>query len=110
MKKNMLGITEGKAKVYPLKNSYHVNVGFIHVASLVCVDNPNADSNATLIADAFNTANECQLLPSELLRQRDELIMYTKSLMEYINSTRSPMTTEKQLIERLRNTINQIEQ
>ena len=31
------------------------------------------DAHATLIADAGNTAQKCGLLPSELLRQRDEL-------------------------------------
>ena len=30
-------------------------------------------NNATLIADAGNTAQKCGLLPSELLKQRDEL-------------------------------------
>ena len=32
------------------------------------------DANAELIADAFNTANKCGLLPSQLLEQRDELV------------------------------------
>ena len=38
-------------------------------------------ANAELIADAGTTANKCQLLPSELLVQRDELL---KSLIEVI--------------------------
>lgn len=33
-----------------------------------------AEANAELIADAFNTSNKTGLLPSELLKQRDELL------------------------------------
>ncbi len=32
------------------------------------------NANAKLIADAGTTANKCGLLPSELLKQRDELL------------------------------------
>lgn len=41
-------------------------------------------ANAELIADAFNTANKCDMLPSELLAQRDELLeMLSKALNIY---------------------------
>jgi len=38
-------------------------------------------ANAALIADAGNTAQKCGLLPSELLKQRDELTKMLNSLM-----------------------------
>jgi hypothetical protein len=37
-------------------------------------DNEYAEHNARLIADAGNTYQQCGLLPSELLKQRDELL------------------------------------
>jgi len=38
-----------------------------------CVGKKEMIANANLFADAHNTAQACGLLPSELLRQRDEL-------------------------------------
>ena len=40
--------------------------------NLICesVSHPNAE----LIADAFNTISECDLLPSKLLKQRNEML------------------------------------
>lgn len=112
MKKNKLGITEGDQYI---SSGYRVDVDRCVELSGICEMSDwmiprQMEANANLIADAFNTANKCGLLPSELLEQRDELLMYTKSLIEYINSKRAPMTTEKQLIKRLSDTINQIEQ
>lgn len=43
--------------------------------------------NAKLIVDAFNTMQECDLLPSELLKQRNELLEFTKEISKrYPNS------------------------
>jgi len=39
-------------------------------------------ANAALIADAGNTAQKCGLLPSELLKQRDELLEALKEIAE----------------------------
>jgi hypothetical protein len=47
--------------------------------NLICESVSN--SNAELIVDAFNTVTECDLMPSELLKQRDELL---ESLQEII--------------------------
>lgn len=45
-------------------------------------------ANAELFLDAGNTANKCDLLPSELLIQRDELLhSLTKALNDFKNST-----------------------
>ena len=43
------------------------------VFSDITDDGEESKANALLIADAGNTAQKCGLLPSELLRQRDEL-------------------------------------
>lgn len=90
--KKRLKITEGKAYILPVIKSEGVNIS-IKSHNLIGVgveDSTNKDgnyltaiigngkktvvkANAELIADAFNTANETQLLPSELKEQRDEL-------------------------------------
>lgn len=54
------------------------------------VDNTIAQckANAELFLDAGNTANKCDLLPSELLKQRDELLhSLTRALNDFRNST-----------------------
>lgn len=54
------------------------------------VDNTIAQckANAELFLDAGKTANECDLLPSELLKQRDELLhSLTRALNDFKNST-----------------------
>lgn len=43
--------------------------------------------NAGLILDAFNTANECGLMPSELLRQRNELLEFTSFMVSLSNES-----------------------
>jgi hypothetical protein len=40
------------------------------------------ESNAELIADTFNTYNETPILPSELLKQRNELLEALKEAKE----------------------------
>ena len=76
-----LGITKGEWNVNGeyYRNKVMVNNSTIHVYHTVVtfdgamVTYNNAKANAVLIADAGNTAQKCGLLPSELLRQRDEL-------------------------------------
>ena len=43
-----------------------------------------AVGNVELIADAGNTANKCGLLPSELLKQRDDLLGLFSELTNHI--------------------------
>ena len=38
--------------------------------------------NAKLVCDAFNTVTECDLLPSELLKQRNELLKNLKYMVD----------------------------
>ena len=76
-----LGITKGEWKVDDeyLRHKIEVNNSTIHLYHTVVTFNGTmitynaAKANALLIADAGNTAQKCGLLPSELLRQRDEL-------------------------------------
>ena len=51
-------------------------------------------ANATLICDAGNTAQKCGLLPSELLRQRDELRDKYSQLLEYTSEFLKSMRTD----------------
>ena len=83
-----LGITKGEWNVNGeyYRNKVMVNNSTIHVYHTVVtfdgamVTYNNAKANAVLIADAGNTAQKCGLLPSELLRQRDELRERCKQL------------------------------
>ena len=54
-------------------------VSAIHIDSTETVS--EATSNAILCADAINTIQECDLLPSELLEQRNELLEVVKSMV-----------------------------
>ncbi len=76
----MKGITKGK---WVIDNDYGIMGGiFINdddgrlIAKAESFVEPlkEREANAILIADAGTTANKCQLLPSELLVQRDELL------------------------------------
>lgn len=42
------------------------------------------EANAELFKDSIETANKCNLLPSELLEQRDELLTNLKRLVDRI--------------------------
>lgn len=42
------------------------------------------EANTELIANAGTTANKCNLLPSELLEQRDELLEALKDIVSWI--------------------------
>jgi len=46
------------------------------------LDNNEVRANVKLIVDAGNTANKCELLPSELLEQRDELLEACESAIK----------------------------
>ena len=47
-----------------------------------CVSEKEMIANANLFVDAHNTAQKCGLLPSELLKQRDELKEALKEMSE----------------------------
>ena len=81
-----LKITEGIIEVENVKTS---NGDFYKVKSdsgtsicnITTRDWLKAKSNSQLIADAFNTANKCDMLPSELLVQRNESINLLKRIV-----------------------------
>lgn len=92
--KNKLNITKGEwvASSHLSSDKTHkVNRVDSNIGIAVCIirtnNQVNAENNAILIADAGTTYNECQILPSELLKQRNELL---EALMlityEYMNS------------------------
>lgn len=56
-----------------------------------------SDADADLIVNAFNTTNSCGLLPSELLKQRDELLEalnYAIGIMGYAEYMEGVYTAE----------------
>ena len=66
-------------------------LGF-NVAHVFGTTPAECEKNADLVSDAFNTANKCGMLPSELFEQRDELLIVLKSIVQPKN------TDEKVLI------------
>ena len=83
-----LGITKGEWKVDDeyLRHKIEINSSTIHLYHTVVtfggtmITYNAAKANAMLIVDAGNTAQKCGLLPSELLKQRDELKRMINSL------------------------------
>lgn len=79
-----LQITEGKVYVSTRRDQDGDDVFLIENEDWnICTTFTYSDqdeANAQLIADAFNTANKCDMLPSELLEQRDELLKLLKSV------------------------------
>jgi len=117
MKKNRLGITSENVEAICV----NTNAGFFYkvvgIGEIVCNvttrNTERSDKNATLISDAFNTANRCGLLPSELLEQRDELLDKLRRVLisvESISKYDFDVQTSNELIDECNNTINQIEQ
>lgn len=74
-----LGITKGEWTISPDNNWECCILMGDQENHYINLENRDIDgwdemhANATLIADAGNTAQKCGLLPSELLQQRDEL-------------------------------------
>ena len=58
-----------------------------------------AESNAQLIVDAGNTINKCDLMPSELLEQRNELLKTLQDFWELIveKEVSTPISMQKQI-------------
>jgi len=71
-----LGITKGEWVGVDYAGHYSLQVApFYGARDLLDEDKTNeAEANMKLCCDAGNTAQKCGLLPSELLRQRDELL------------------------------------
>ena len=75
-----LGITKGEVFLgdYQFSRNHSI-IELFHGIDDIVDNSPyeltheQVDANARLIIDTFNTAQKCGMLPSELLRQRDEL-------------------------------------
>lgn len=85
--KKRLKITEGKAEVVSYSDGEEM-VAFVNIEnakSIISITNPfdNKFFDAEIIADAFNTANEADKLPSEIKQERDQLI---RVLQDFISS------------------------
>jgi|GEM_PF-6371004 len=88
-----LGITKGEWEFKPIKESNgwtDVRLkGKDHSIATCYMGRSNKDleelnANAILIADAGTTANKCGLLPSEVLKQRDDVLDKLKDMSKYI--------------------------
>jgi len=98
-KSNILGITEGE---WSSKGIDETRIWVTHKNGLksclahcnnqhmssyngyIDLDFNELKSNAKLIADAGTTANKCGKLPSELLKERDQLIEVVKTTCKYL--------------------------
>lgn len=82
-----LKITKGECNIeHPLAGDFILHVDYVRIISVHLIENKleEQEANAKLIADSFNTAQKCNLLPSELLEQRDELLEKIKDSGELI--------------------------
>lgn len=61
-----------------------------------CVSEKEMIANANLFVDAHNTAQSCGLLPSELLKQRDELIDAIKEFMRKYEEMKAAIKSTEQ--------------
>ena len=115
MKRKELGITKGE--VY-INDSFITEVWSKDTKIASCNNGINSSiyrvktdeemkSNATLIADAFNTANKCGLLPSEVLEQRDALLSVLKRAYQCSGNHGKLLLP---ILDEMLDTINQIEQ
>lgn len=55
----------------------------------------DAETNALLIADAFNVAKRTGKIPSQLVKERDESVDWCKALIEYIDAIPDDIEFEK---------------
>ena len=78
MKKKELGITEGEVKIDRKRGWIETADGRLICECTHC--NYQSDANLVFIADAFNTASKCGLLPSELLQWKHETLMLLKEI------------------------------
>lgn len=72
----MLNITEGVWRSYMVGGGYRLQVH--EGVPLLDGSTAEANDNGILMADAGNTYQKCDLMPSELLKQRNELISALK--------------------------------
>lgn len=82
-----LGITKGEWVGVDYAGHYSLQVApFYGARDLLDEDKTNeAEANMKLCCDAGNTAQKCGLLPSELLKQRDELRLALLDLWSWVH-------------------------
>tara|TARA_B100000378_G_scaffold236018_1_gene202679 strand:- start:3010 stop:3354 length:345 start_codon:yes stop_codon:yes gene_type:complete len=86
--KSRLGITNSKYRLYEGKYLRGDYIGGSYLLATINNELPYpapkemGEENAKLILDAFETSRKTDLLPSELLEQRDKLITEIKKLRE----------------------------
>lgn len=94
-----LNITEGEWEMEG--EDYSIAIGrsdlSYQVADVYGKNQEEMTDNATLIADAGNTYQKCQLKPSELLEQRNELLEFIKEAHDSINKV-GPFISQLDLI------------
>lgn len=88
---NKLDITKGEIiskEILNEKGSYvkiiskHESILGESICNITTRNEGRRDANAKIICDAFNTYQTCELLPSELLQQRNDLIDVFNRVLE----------------------------
>ena len=82
-----LGLPTGEYKFAQVTMNQYVHVDGKVICNVVKRFEKETKAIGELIADAGNTAQKCGLLPSELLKQRNELLKAVNSLLYITTGT-----------------------
>lgn len=100
-----LKITKGEWKFSPHAMRYQLEICTDQRSIAVTAHDLEEDkANGSLFVDAANTANKCGLLPSELLKQRDELLKALEAAFKY------EVTMESQDVDLINKTIDKVKE
>jgi len=76
-----LKITKGEWRFAQVTMNQYVHCDGLIICNIIKRFEQETETVGELIADAGNTAQKCGLLPSELMKQRDELLEALKELV-----------------------------
>ena len=91
-----LGITKGECKVDRHPHIDSDNRAVYRVSTYRIPTKEELQANSKMIEDSINTANECNLLPSELLQRYNEAIEVLDGLLDDFKYYISEMDEEPQ--------------
>lgn len=103
-----------KGKVEISSNENHSSITISNKNTIICVllgcpDEIEIQANAEIIADAFNTTNECGLTPCELFKHNRELLnclIMADRILQMNNKDYKNSESEKEIKQAIKNSTN----